>query len=235
MRNIGYKIGLVLLILFGIELLLTGWPVAKRFFEIINRYKWVGVGIAAYSLIYYLITRYRNSVKTIDGNRDFMETFSHELTHAIVAILCMRKITKFHVERKNGVVWMTGGKWTEAIITLSPYCLPIFTLIMLFLWSLVATRSLVANDGLMSFDIIIGMTMSFHVLCFWDQTGDFQSDIKQFHKFFSYTFIWIFRLLMLLIILLCYMPDRHTGQPLKLWGAFWYLIVQLWNDIMAFF
>lgn len=235
MKKIGDYILYLLLVALGLLLLYEGWPVIQRFYEIISRYKWVGVGIAVYALIYYLTHKYRKSVKTIGGNMDFMETFSHELTHAIMAISCMRKITSFHVEKKNGVVWMSGGKWGEAIITLSPYCVPIFTIIMLFLWSLVATRSLVANDGLMSFDIIIGMTLAFHVLCFWSQTGDFQSDIKTFNKYFSYTFIWILRLLMLLIILLCYMPDRHTGQPLKLWGAFWYLIVQLWNDIMAFF
>lgn len=235
MKKIGINFLSIMLIALGAFLLYEGWAIILRFFEIIKRFRWVGAGIAAYSLIYYLIRRYRSTINTIDDNRDFLETFSHELTHALVAITCMRKITKFHVERKNGVVWMTGGRWTEGIITLSPYCLPIFTLIMLFLWSLVATRTLMANEGLMAFDIIIGITIAFHVLCFWHQTGDFQTDIQQFPKFFSYTFIWILRLMTMLIILLCYMPDRHSGQPLKLWGAIWYLIVHIWNDIIGIF
>lgn len=235
MKILGDYILYLLLVALGLFLLYEGWPVIQRFFEIINRYKWIGVGIAAYGLFCYLTQKYRKSLKTIVENLDFMETLSHELTHAFVAITCMRRITKFHVERKNGVVWMTGGKWTEIVIKLSPYCVPIYTLIMLFLWSLVATRSLVANEGLMAIDVIIGITIAFHEVCFWQQTGDFQTDIKAFNKYAAYTFIWILRLLMLLIILLCYMPSFKTGQPLKLWGAVWYLIVQIWNDIIGLF
>lgn len=235
LRNRSFILLNCVLIVLGVFFLYEGWHIILRFFDIIKRYQWVGVGIAAYILFYYLINKYKKPEDTINSNLDFMEVFSHELTHAIVAILCWRKILSFHAERKNGVVWMTGGKWAEGIITLSPYCMPIFTMIMLFLWSLVATRSLVANEGLMAFDIIIGLTIAFHVLCFYDQTGDFQTDIKQFPKFFAYSFIWILRLMNLLIIILCYVPNRHTGQPLKVWGAFWYLICQLWNDILSIF
>lgn len=235
MKKIGTNVLSILLIAFGAFLLYEGWPILLRFFEIIKKYQWVGLGIVIYILFYYLINKFKKPNDTVNSNLDFIEVFSHELTHAIVAILCMRKILSFHAERKNGVVWMTGGKWAEGIITLSPYCLPIFTMIMLFLWSLVATRSIVANEGLMAFDIIIGITLAFHVFCFYDQTGDFQTDIKQFPSFYAYTFIWVFRLLNLLIILLCYIPNRHTGQPLKVWGAFWYLICQFWKDITSIF
>ena len=235
MRHLSSILFSALLILFGVFFIYESLPILSRFYEIIERYKWFGLGIVVYILSYYLINKFKKPNDTINSNLDFIEVFSHELTHAIVAILCMRKILSFHAERKNGVVWMTGGKWAEGIITLSPYCLPIFTMIMLFLWSLVATRSIVANEGLMAFDIIIGITLAFHVFCFYDQTGDYQTDIKQFPSFYAYTFIWVLRLLNLLIILLCYMPNKHTGQPLKVWGAFWYLICQFWNDITNFF
>jgi len=225
MRNIGYISATALFGIFGLLLAYEGWFILIRFLDIISSYKCVGLGIVAFAIFHHFVEK----------NREFFETFSHELTHGIVAIVFFREIISFQVNKKNGVIWTRGNKWSEPFVSLAPYCIPIFTIIMLLLWSLVATRSIVANNSLLAFDIIIGMTVSFHFFCFKTQTGDFETDINQYPKHFAYSFIWFVRLLILLIVLLCYMPSFKTGHPLKLWGAIWYLIVHLWNDIIGLF
>ena len=224
MKNIWYLIASIVLIIFGGLLVYEGWSVISRFFDRIVRYQWIGVGILGYAVFHHFVSK----------NRDFLETFSHELTHGVVALLFLREITSFQANKNNGVIWTRGKRWTQTFVSLAPYCLPIFTYIMLLLWSLVATRSLVATGALLPLDIIVGVTIAFHFFCFKSQTGSYQTDINQFPLWFSYIYIWVFRLFNVLVILLCYMPDRATGHPLKLWGAIWYLVVHLWKDLIAF-
>lgn len=230
MKSKVYIIISIVLIALGVFLLYEGWAVFLRFFDIIKRYQWVGVGIVAFVGLHYFIIRKHKG----EANYEWAKTFSHELTHTIVAMLCFREITSFKAEQGEGLIRSRGSDWAAAFVSLAPYCLPIFTYIMLFIWSLVASRSLVSTNSLWAIDIIVGITIAFHFFCFKEQTGDYQTDIKKFPRMFSYTFIWFFRILNILIILLCYMPNKQTGQPLKVWGAFWYLICQFWNDIGQF-
>lgn len=231
MKSKGFIILSILLIALGVFLLYEGWIILLRFLDIIKRYQWMGVGIIVFVALHYFVKGKHKG----EANYEWMKTFSHELTHTIVALFCFREITSFKAEQREGVIWSRGGDWSAAFVSLAPYCLPIFTYIMLFLWSLVASRSLVSTSSLWAIDIIVGITIAFHFFCFKEQTGDYQTDIKKFPRFFSYTYIWFFRILNILIILLCYMPNKQTGQPLKLWGAFWYLVCQFWNDITNFF
>lgn len=225
MKNIGYIIATAVLVVLGIGLLYEGWPVLLRFIDRIGRFKWVGAGIVAWALYH----------RFIEKNRDWFETFTHELTHAIVAVLFLREITSFQANQREGVIWSRGPLWCEAFVALAPYCLPIFTYVMLFIWSLVASRSLVSTEALWGLDILVGLTLCHHFFCFHSQTGSYQPDLQKFPLFFSYTYIWFFRLFNLLVVVLCYLPSRATGHPLKLWGAFWYLAQNLWKDALALF
>lgn len=230
MKKIGLNVLSIVLIAFGVFLLYEGWAILLRFYDIIKRYQWVGVGIIVFVGLHYFVKGKHKG----EANYEWMKTFSHELTHTIVALLCFREITSFNAEQRKGVIWSRGGDWSAALVSLAPYCLPIFTYFMLFIWSLVASRSLVSTSSLWAIDIIIGITIAFHFFCFKEQTGSYQTDINQFPLWFSYIYIWVFRLFNVIVILLCYMPDRATGHPLKLWGAIWYLVVHLWKDLIAF-
>lgn len=225
MRNLWFTITTVLLVGFGIFLVYEGWYVVLKFFDTIYHYTWICVGIVGYSVFHHFVKK----------NRDFLETFSHELTHGVVALLCLREITSFQANKHDGVIWTRGGKWSQTFVSLAPYCLPVFTYIILLLWSLVATRSLVATGTLFALDIVVGVTIAFHFFCFKSQTGTYQTDINQFPIWFSYIYIWVFRFFNFLVLLLCYMPDCATGHPLKIWGAFWYLITHIWKDIIGLF
>ena len=220
MKKTGYVLATILMLVLAAFLLYEGWPVLLRFFDLIGRYMWVGIGIAVFFVLRYFAKK----------NRDWLETLSHELTHAVIAILFLREITSFQANKKNGVVWSRGARWSEPFVALAPYCLPLFTYIMLIIWSLVASRQLVgSHNHLWGIDLLVGITLGFHFVCFKAQTGNHETDITKFPTFFSYTYIWFFRLVNLLVILLCYMPAHKTGEPLKVWGAFWYLIEHFWK------
>lgn len=225
MRNVKYVFLSLLMLAFIVFLLYEGWFVLLRFFSVIALYKWVGLGVVIFAVLHYFVKR----------NREVMATFSHEITHAVVAIGCFREIVSFQVNVREGVVWSRGSRWSEPFVSLAPYCFPLFTYVMLLLWSFVATRQMVASDGLWAFDIIIGMTIMFHIICFKQQTGTHQTDITDYPLYFSYIYIWLFRLLNFLVIILCYMPYSNGDGYMKLWGAWGYLLKNLWSDIMKLF
>lgn len=176
-------------------------------------YKWASIGV----LIAVLAGRF------VNRNLLWLETFSHELTHAVVAILFFRKVHSFHAEEGNGMVHTSGTNQGCIIpMALAPYCLPIFT------YFLLSIRSLIDFHGIWIFDIIIGISFAFHVRCFKHQTGNFQTDINQYPLFFSYTYIYISRLINYCIIIVAFFPNYNV------FTSTWRLLCALYDNIIAF-
>ena len=149
-----------------------------------------------------------------------MQTFSHELTHTIVGLMFGRKIHSFKATNdEGGEMWHSGNRFGGIFIALAPYCLPIFTYAFLLL------RIIGASNQLMWFDIFIGFTLAFHVVCFAKQTRNYQTDIQQHGYFKSYLFIALFLLFNATVILL----SIRKGIV----GSVTYLFPQYWSDIVA--
>jgi hypothetical protein len=88
------------------------------------------------------------------------ETFEHEMTHALVALLFFRDIKDFTVTRRGGQVWHSsgfGGEFGDTIIGLAPYFLPTFTLISTLV------RPFLGRSAFPLFDIWIGLTFGYHL------------------------------------------------------------------------
>ena len=167
MKKSTYIISMILL---GVLLLLT-IPYAVKIIGIIlfpyrigvlrqlSIYQWVGVGIAVFAVIHSVVKK----------NMTWLETFSHELTHIVVALLFFRRVHSFHAEEGSGVVY-TSGKHGYALapMALAPYCLPIFTYLLL------SIRCLMDFHGMWIYDVLIGMTICFHFFCFKNKTGNYQ-------------------------------------------------------------
>jgi len=87
-------------------------------------------GFVPGAILYYIIRRFR-IVKVF-------ETFEHELTHAIVALLFLRRIRNFTVTPdEGGSVQHTGGfggGFGDEMIGLAPYYLPTFAFFSAFLY-----------------------------------------------------------------------------------------------------
>ena len=100
--------------------------------------------------------------------------FTHELTHTLVALLFFKTISEFVVRGRECYVNYKVGKYGLGYIpiTLSPYCIPIYT-IMIFPFRF-------AGDAhyMIIFDALIAFTYAFHLHSFIKQTRLTQSDIE---------------------------------------------------------
>lgn len=132
----------------------------------IRLHLYLGIGFAAF-FVSFIIPRIRRNVR-------WMMTFTHEFTHLLFALLFCRKIHRFNVEKKDSHVSFSSGWFGYSAITLSPYCVPVFTLALLP-WRF--TTGTATPLFLAAIDILIGVTYAFHVCCWIRQTRLYQTDI----------------------------------------------------------
>jgi hypothetical protein len=89
-----------------------------------------------------------------------VETFEHELTHAVVALMFFRRVTGFVVKRSGGTVTYQGsfgGQFGTDFIGLAPYIFPLFTALS------VIGRLFVPPAWFPWYDGWIGVTYGYHV------------------------------------------------------------------------
>lgn len=217
-----YYIGTAISVLVLILTLPYAWQLVKILFMSPNAsvlrqlelYKWAGVGFGAFVIARGMLQK----------NIGWFETFSHELTHIVVALLFFRKVHSFRAEEGGGVVYTSGKKSSMIVpMALAPYCLPIYTYLLL------AIRSLIVSDALWIFDILIGISISFHTLCFYHQTGNHQTDINQYPLPFSYLYIYAARLLNVCIIAVSFFPKYNVFTSL------WRCLTAIYGNATGFF
>ena len=127
------------------------------------------VGFVAYGVFAISLATFR-----ISHNLKWFMKFTHELTHTLVALLFFKKISEFVVRGRECYVNYKMGKYGIGYtpITLSPYCIPIYTF-MIFPFRF-------AGDAhyMIIFDALIAFTYAFHIHAFIKQTRLSQSDIE---------------------------------------------------------
>ena len=166
-------------------------------------------GFAAYMVFLMILTVLKSR-----HNLYWFMKFTHELTHTLVALLFFRKIHEFVVRgRECYVDYKTHERFTIGYvpITLSPYCIPIYTF-MIFPFRF-------AGDShyMIIFDVLIAFTYAFHVHAFIKQTRFTQNDIENCGKARSVAFITFVHLTVLSLIL-----ATPKGGVLKAIGrVFW--------------
>lgn len=107
-------------------------------------------GLVAGSALYFVLLR------RIPG----FEVFEHELTHALIAWLYLRRVTNFTVRRNNGHILFDrgfGGIFGDDMIGFAPYVLPTFTAVLILI------RPLLGGTPLGWYDFWIGATFGYHV------------------------------------------------------------------------
>jgi hypothetical protein len=140
-------------------------------------YLWFIIGFGTYIMLKGVLQK----------NLDFLETFTHELTHTIVGLVFFQKIHSFHATNGEGGAISHSGKMTDnPFILLAPYCLPVYTFALLIL------RLWITSKALWIIDLLIGLTFGFHAIAMKKQIGRFQPDIQYHGIFFSYLFIGAF-------------------------------------------
>lgn len=221
MKKSSYIILSVILIVFGIFFVTEIWSSLSH--HINNLSRWFGNHKRHYypwflwftggAIVFPVMNRF------LKKNIEIIKTFTHELTHAVTALLTFRRIHSFQAEERQGVIYTSGSERTRFLVTLAPYCFPIYTFPLLIL------RCLVVKSLLPIMDILIGFTVGLHFICFKEQTGNHQLDITNHPLFFSYIYIIAILLFDICLILLSYEPSLNIFYAFKTLG------VDLWNDI----
>ena len=147
-------------------------------------------GFAAYGvfMLFLMIPRTRH-------NLNWLMKFTHELTHTLVALLFFGKIREFVVRDRECYVNYQSGPVGYVPITLSPYCIPIYTF-MLFPFRFAGD-----NHYMIVFDALIAFTYAFHIHSFILQTRFSQPDIENCGRARSVTFISFMHLAVISLIL----------------------------------
>ena len=154
-------------------------------------------GFAAYIVFLFILTILKGK-----HNLNWFMKFTHELTHTLVALLFFRKIHEFVI--KNGDCYASsqppkiGRKkitFGYVPITLSPYCIPIYTF-MLFPFRFVGD-----SHYMIIFDALIAFTYAFHIHAFIKQTRLTQDDLQNSGKERAVAFILFVHLTVLSLIL----------------------------------
>jgi hypothetical protein len=184
-------------------------------------------GFAAYGLflVSMIVPRMRH-------NLNWFMKFTHELTHTLVAVLFFAKIREFVVKDRDCYVNYKAGPIGYVPITLSPYCIPIYTF-MLFPFRF-------AGDShyMIVFDALIAFSYAFHVHAFIKQTRFRQPDIENCGKARSVPFISFVHLAVISLI----MATPKGGVLKAIHRVFWEYPIDIlsnpagwFHDIIRFF
>ncbi|MDP8220460.1 MAG: hypothetical protein P9X26_03885 [Candidatus Stygibacter frigidus] len=133
---------------------------------------------------------------------DFWESFAHELTHLIFAVITFNRIESFNATKHGGAVSYKGN--SNWLTRLSPYFFPLYTALFLII-------SLFINEQFkVYFDHLIVISYLFFVITLVQQFSYHQSDISGSGYIFSTVFLLIMNGLVLLF-LVYFLGDNLHG------------------------
>ncbi len=146
---------------------------------------WFFAGFVTYCLSYILFLK---------KHLEFLETFEHELAHAITSLLFFNKVKLFGAASDGtGVVW--ASRRMNAMILLAPYFLPVFTLPMIF------TKPYLSFSYQPALDFAIGVTLGFHFIGLIKEFKAHQTDIQKVGMTLSYLLVIFFNAFFLVLII----------------------------------
>lgn len=185
-----------------------------------GNYVGLSAGFVAYGL--FMLFMFLSKVK---HNMNWLMKFTHELTHTLVALLFWRKIYEFVVRGRECYVFYEKGRIGYVPITLSPFCVPIYTL-MIFPFRFTGD-----SHYMIIFDALIAFTYAFHMHLFIKQTRFSQSDIRNCGRARSVAFLAFTHLAVLSLILA--IPKGGVLNALS--RVFWEYPLQIISDPFGWF
>ena len=191
------------------------------------------VGLLAGFVAYILLAATRSTFR-ISHNRNWFMKFTHELTHTLMALLFFKKINEFVVKGRECYVNYKVGKYGIGYvpITLSPYCIPIYTF-MIFPFRFAGD-----NNYMIFFDALIAFTYAFHIHAFIKQTRFTQQDIENCGIARSVTFLTFTHFAVVSLILATPKGGVLKALGRVFWEYPWHIITDPagWaNEIIKYF
>jgi hypothetical protein len=179
--------------LIGILLLPVAVGAGKAFYVLISG---IGVlsgslhllekGVLAYLLLHVLVMR-----------PVFIYVLGHEFVHVLATWLCGGKVVSFNVTPSGGNV---ATSKTNFFIELSPYFVPIYTLLLGLLFLLFRTLDVGIPHMSSVFLFFVGVTLAFHFVMTTEVMKLQQSDIAKSGFIFSLVLIFIGNLIVIMAV-----------------------------------
>lgn len=141
-------------------------------------------GVAAFLLCWFFLP---HPVKTY--------VFGHELTHALWGLLFFARPSKLRVGEKGGSVNLTKSNF---LITLAPYFFPFYTFVVIVA-ALITGLFVKPLPAVPVWIFFIGATWAFHILFTFETLARRQPDITLYGRVFSWTFIYIANVVLVLV------------------------------------
>ena len=131
----------------------------------------------------------------------------HELTHALWGLLFFARPSDISVGESGGSVRLSK---TNMLITLAPYFFPFYTFVVI-VCALARAAFLHPLPCLPLWLFLIGFTWAFHVLFTLETLGRRQPDVKAYGRIFSWTFIFLVNVAIVLVWLAATTPLTFAG------------------------
>ena len=213
-------------LLLGIALLPACWGVSRAFLDAIvvsaGASGWMSVealsllgGIAAFAMAWFALS---HPVR--------MYVLGHELTHALWGLLFGARPSDVRVSATGGSVKLTKS---NMLITLAPYFFPFYTFIVIVV-ALITYAFFRPLPYLPLWLFLVGFTWSFHVLFTLETLGQRQPDVKLYGRIFSWTFIFLVNVGIVLVWLALMTPLSFTD----LGGTLSHRIISAYTGLFEF-
>ena len=109
-------------------------------------------------------------------------TLEHELTHAVMAWLCLRGVSGLEVTwSRGGRIRVHGG--SNWLIDLGPYFFPTFSVLVVLV-----SRFLPSRWGGIA-ELVLGASLAYHLISTWRETHSKQTDLHEAGMQFSAVFL----------------------------------------------
>jgi len=155
--------------------------------------QWFLFGLLCYVLIYPFIKC---------DNITFVETFEHELGHAVLNLVWFRRFDEFLVNPKKKSHVATRGLFNIGFLTsLAPYYLPVFTI------PLLIVKPFLSASIRHVIDFLIGFTLAFHYVALLKEFYRQQPDIQKHTTVFSFLITCLMNAVVLVVILCAVLED----------------------------
>ena len=168
--------------------------------------------------------------------------FGHEWTHMLTAKLFRAQIYDWSVTTDGG--WVDTDR-SNTLISLSPYFVPIYTLVVILLHSTLGlffdlgrdipiggTGSGLVINPLQIIYLLVGITWAFHVTYTLQTLRGQQSDLMRNGEFFSVLFIMLCNVLIVLSFLIIIAPDLTWAQAWECLQRTWdFTIGNFWHGL----
>jgi len=153
----------------------------------LNLFLW---GIASYVVLHLLLYK-----------PTYLYVLGHEAVHAGTAWLFGGKVKSFKATKDGGAV---ATDKTNVVIELSPYFVPIYTILIAVIYFVVASSY---NINSSTFVFLIGFTLAFHIVSTIEVMKIRQPDIVKSGYLFSIIFVYVLNLIVISLIFSMLFPS----------------------------